>query len=224
MVSGPGVSFGGNHHRLLNYFIPILGEPVLKVDAGTSHPGAILTEKGYIACDPQALDTAWAMLDQQDPTERCELKRGHIHIRVKVSDKWIMPNPYFGLELKSGWLFILPFKDLPADSRAIVIAALPAGFTIPVTPPAYLKQVADAYESEKARTQKLRQAVAAAGFPSPVTLHPTGHPRAPLRVYGKTDIRHLPLPTGPILDAILASWTGEREAVDFQPVGPPDAR
>lgn len=187
------------------------------MDAGTSHPGAILTEKGYIACDPQALDTAWDMLDQNNLTERCELKRGHIHIRVKLMDSWTMPNPYFGLDLKSGWLFILPFNDLPPDSRAIVEAALPPGFTIPVTSPDLLKQVAAAYKQQQARLSRLRQALAKAGFPSPVTLHPTGLPHAPLRVYGKTDIRQLPLPTGPKLEAILSNWNGEREAVDFLP-------
>ena len=187
------------------------------MDAGTSHPGAILTAKGFIACDPQALDTAWALLDQQDLTERCELKRGHIHIRVKLLESWTMPNPYFGLDLKSGWLFILPFKDLPPDSRAIVEAALPAGFTIPATPPGLIHQVAAAYQLEHSRTLRLKQALAEAGFPSPVTLHPTGLPHAPLRVYGKTDIRHLPLPTGPKLQAILASWNGERETAEFLP-------
>lgn len=38
----------------------------------------------------QALDTSWQMMDQSDATERCELKRGHIHIPVRPR-----PQPAF---------------------------------------------------------------------------------------------------------------------------------
>lgn len=176
----------------------------------------MLAEKGFVVCEPQSIDTGCLICDMDDPSERCEFRRGHIHIRVKPPAVAGIPEPCWNLNLISGWIVILPFQDLPPESRKIISDALPAGFAIPSPSVKPLQRVLEAYKADYRRRLRLRDALADAGLPSPVTLHPTGLHSAPLRIYSNRQLKPLPLPYGHRLSAILSNWSGQKETVEFE--------
>src|SRR3954467_6729677 len=100
---------------VMNYVIPAIGAAVFKIDVGKHNPGVILTQYGFVVCDPEALETGCPCLEDGDPTERCLLKRGHVHLRLGAFPPNLIPNLYFGLKPASNWLVILPFHDLPEE-------------------------------------------------------------------------------------------------------------
>ncbi len=200
----------------MHYLSSIIGEPVLRMAAEGGAAAAVLTEKGFAVCDPMAIDTGWRKPDSADDVARCELRRGHVYIRTCLPDGEGVESPEWSLSQISGWVVILPFQDLPAESRAAISRTLPAGFEMPAPSVRILQKAAEAYRMETRRVLRLRDALADAGFASLVTLQPTGLHSTPLRVYGKSRLRPLTLPADYRLNALLMNWSGKKEVVRFE--------
>lgn len=199
----------------MNWLHSIIGEPAVRIMPAGDGCAAVLTDKGFAVCEPMALDTGWRPCDDGDPVERCEFKRGQIRIRVDPA-RTGNPEPCWRLSLNSGWIVILPFQSLPPESRRIVLAALPEGTAVPEASVTVLRRVPEAHKQEGRRRLRLQDALADAGYPSPVIIQPTGLHSAPLRIYGKSRFHPLPLPKDHRLDAILLNWSGGREVVEFR--------
>ncbi|MDB6135036.1 MAG: hypothetical protein JWM59_3279 [Verrucomicrobiales bacterium] len=199
----------------MHYLSSIIGEPVCSIGAAGGCCPAVLTEKGFAVCNPVAFDTGSKVSDDDDPSERCEFRRGQIHIRIGPRMKGD-PERCWNLNPVPDWIVILPFESLPSESRKMISDALPEGFREPSASVALLRRVVEAYRKEERRLLRLRDALADAGYPSPVILQPTGLHSAPLRVYGKSQLQPLPLPKGYRLNAILLHWSGGRETVEFK--------
>lgn len=176
----------------------------------------MLTEQGFVVCEPQSIDTGCLISGMDDPSERCEFRRGHIHIRIGLPAPAGTPEPCWNLNLISGWIVILPFQDLPPESRQIISDMLPAGYAMPSPSVKPLQRVLEAFKADYRRRLRLRDALANAGLPSPVTLHPTGLHSAPLRIYSNRHLTPLPLPDDHRLSAILLNWSGRKETVEFE--------
>ncbi|MDB6134685.1 MAG: hypothetical protein JWM59_2928, partial [Verrucomicrobiales bacterium] len=199
----------------MHYLSSIIGEPVCSIAAAGGCP-ALLTEKGFAVCDPLAFDAGAKVSDDGDPSERCEFRRGQIHIRTGSQTWKGDPGLCWNLNPVPDWIVILPFESLPPESRKIISEALPEGFRVPSASVALLRRVLDAYRKDERRLLRLRDALADAGYPSPVTLQPTGLHSAPLRVYARNELHPLPLPKDHRLEAILMNWSGGRETVEFK--------
>lgn len=187
----------------------IIGEPVC-----SGGRMAVLTDKGFAVCDPLVFDTGSMLSDEDDPSERCEFRRGQIHIRTGPRMR-ADPGMRWNLDPAPDWIVILPFESLPPGSRGIISGALPEGFRVPSASVALLRRVMEAYRADERRLLRLRDALADAGYASPVTLEPAGLHSAPLRIHGRSRLRPLPLPRDHRLDAILLNWSGGRETVEF---------
>lgn len=157
------------------------------------------------------------MLDRSDPTERCEMKRGHVHIRIGLEESPPLINPHFGLNPKSGWLIIRPLQDLPPEARALFEELLPEEHGMREISIKPLQEVAAAYRADRRRALRLQDALAAAFLPSPVILRPSGLHSVPLRIYSPEHRRDLALPQGEKLSAIVLNWSGIEEEVRFRP-------
>ncbi|RYD38325.1 MAG: hypothetical protein EOP86_01135 [Verrucomicrobiaceae bacterium] len=199
----------------MHFLHSIIGRPSCGVRLPERGCVAMLTEKGFAVCEPLSIDTGSRISDMDDPLERCEFRRGHIHIRVPTPSRTGTPDPCWNLNLVSGWIVILPFQDLPPETRQLISGALPEGMTVPAPSVKPLQRVLEAYRAEARRRLRLRDALADAGLPSPVILHPTGLHSAPLRIYSPRQLRPLPLPYGHRLSAILLNWSGQKEVVEF---------
>ncbi|MDB6135053.1 MAG: hypothetical protein JWM59_3296 [Verrucomicrobiales bacterium] len=199
----------------MHYLHSIIGTPAFSILPAGGGCAAVLTDMGFAVCEAAALDTGWQPCDDGDCSERCEFKRGQLRIRVDPATTG-NPAPCWSLNLVSGWIVILPFQSLPPESRAIVSAALPEGTAVPEASVTLLRRAADAHRTNERRRLRLRDALADAGYPSPVTLEPTGLHSAPLRILRGNQPRPLPLPRDQRLDTILAHWSGEREVLRFQ--------
>lgn len=212
----------------MDFLKPIIGSPAVRIMPSGDDCAAVLTEKGFAVCDPAALETGSPPPDCGDDSERCELRRGHAHIRVRTPSgtpsKRKAPDPCWGLHLTSGWVVILPFQDLPEKSREVISRSLPEGFLVPPASVKPLQHVREAHKADMRRQLRLKDALADAGYLSPLTLQPTGLHSIPLRVYARNQLRPLPLPEGHKLSAILTNWSGKEEFVEFEnwPARPAD--
>lgn len=199
----------------MTYAVSIIGTPVFRVIMGERGRGVVLTRKGFVVCDPAALETGCPAPEDGDATERCALKRGHAHIRVSDFRPKLISSPHFGLYPVSGWLVILPFHDLPVESRHLLRKNLPPDLRIPLVSVKPLREFPRLYNADLRRRLRLEDALADAGLPSPLTLRPSGLHSVPLRIHHKTLLRSVPLPKGEKLRAIVENWSGGDEAVNF---------